>query len=75
MKTLSEQKGTSFDPRVVEVMERRYVELEAIVNSMETERKRLDIAPKMERSAVPSSGFDHPPTHPTTPDPPPRVAQ
>jgi diguanylate cyclase (GGDEF)-like protein len=38
-------------------MERRYVELEAIVNSMETERKRLDIAPKMERSAVPSSGF------------------
>src|SRR5437899_3637848 len=57
MKTLSEQKGTSFDPRVVEVMERRYVELEAIVNSMETERKRLDIAPKMERSAVPSSGF------------------
>ncbi len=57
MKALSEQKGTSFDPRVVEVMERRYVELEAIVNSMETERKRLDIAPKMERSAVPSSGF------------------
>ena len=57
MKTLSEQKGTSFDPRVVEVMERRYVELEAIVNSMETERKRLDIAPKMERSAGPSSGF------------------
>src|SRR5258707_69799 len=57
MKTLSEQKGTSFDPRVVEVMERRYVELEAIVNSMETERKRLDIAPKMERSVAPSSGF------------------
>src|SRR5258708_32076529 len=38
-------------------MERRYVELEAIVNSMETERKRLDIDPKMERSAAPSSGF------------------
>jgi HD-GYP domain-containing protein (c-di-GMP phosphodiesterase class II) len=36
MKTLSEQKGTSFDPRVVDVMERRYVELEAKVNSMET---------------------------------------
>ena len=57
MKTLSEQKGTSFDPRVVEVMERRYLELEAIVNSMETERRRLDIAPKVERAAVPSSGF------------------
>src|SRR6266568_6897165 len=46
METLSEQKGTSFDPRVVEVMERRYVELEAMVNSMETERRRLDITPK-----------------------------
>ncbi len=57
MKTLSAQKGTSFDPRVVEVMERRYLELEVIVNSMETERKRLDIAPKMERTAAPSSGF------------------
>ena len=57
MKTLSEQKGTSFDPRVVEVMERRYAELEVMVNSMETERRRLDIAPKMERSVAPSSGF------------------
>ena len=57
MKTLSAQKGTSFDPRVVEVMERRYLELEVIVNSMETERKRLDIAPKMERAVAPSSGF------------------
>jgi diguanylate cyclase (GGDEF)-like protein/putative nucleotidyltransferase with HDIG domain len=57
MKTLSAQKGTSFDPRVIEVMERRYVELEAMVNSMENERRRLDVAPKMERSAAPSSGF------------------
>jgi diguanylate cyclase (GGDEF)-like protein/putative nucleotidyltransferase with HDIG domain len=57
MKTLSAEKGRSFDPRVVEVMEQRYVELEAIVNSMESERRRLDIAPKMDRPVAPSSGF------------------
>jgi diguanylate cyclase (GGDEF)-like protein/putative nucleotidyltransferase with HDIG domain len=57
MKTLIAQKGTSFDPRVVEVMERRYVELEAMVNSMETERRRLDIAPKVAPAVAPSSGF------------------
>src|SRR5258708_22302750 len=57
MKSCRAREGARCDPGGVEVMERRYVELEAIVNSMETERKRLDIAPKMERSAVPSSGF------------------
>jgi diguanylate cyclase (GGDEF)-like protein/putative nucleotidyltransferase with HDIG domain len=57
MTNLSAEKGRSFDPRVVEVMERRYVELEAMVNSMETERRRLDFAPKMERSVAPSSGY------------------
>jgi diguanylate cyclase (GGDEF)-like protein/putative nucleotidyltransferase with HDIG domain len=57
MATLSAEKGRSFDPRVVEVMERRYVELEAMVNSAETERRRLDIAPKVDRTVAPSSGF------------------
>jgi diguanylate cyclase (GGDEF)-like protein/putative nucleotidyltransferase with HDIG domain len=57
MSTLSVEKGRSFDPRVVEVMERRYVELEAMVNSAETERRRLDIAPKVDRTVAPSSGF------------------
>jgi diguanylate cyclase (GGDEF)-like protein/putative nucleotidyltransferase with HDIG domain len=57
MKTLSAEKGSSFDPRVVEVMERRFVELEMMVNAMETERRRLDIAPKVDRPVAPSSGF------------------
>jgi len=57
MKTLTEEKGRSFDPRVVEVMERRYLELEEMVNTMETERRRLDLAPKVHRSVAPSSGF------------------
>jgi diguanylate cyclase (GGDEF)-like protein len=54
---LSAEKGRSFDPRVVEVMERRYLELEAMVNAMETERRRLDITPKIDRDAAPSSGY------------------
>ena len=57
MANLSADKGLSFDPRVVEVMERRYRELEAMVNSMETERRRLDIAPKIDRNVAPSSGY------------------
>jgi diguanylate cyclase (GGDEF)-like protein/putative nucleotidyltransferase with HDIG domain len=57
MRTLSAEKGRGFDPRVVEVMERRYVELETMVNAMETDRKRLDITPATENPAVPASGF------------------
>ena len=57
LKTLSAEKGRSFDPRVVEIMERRYLELEEMVNSTESERRRLDIAPKVDRPAAPSSGF------------------
>ncbi len=57
MATLSAEKGRSFDPRVVEVMERRHAELEVMVNNMESERRRLDIAPKMDRPVAPSSGF------------------
>jgi diguanylate cyclase (GGDEF)-like protein/putative nucleotidyltransferase with HDIG domain len=57
MANLSADKGRSFDPRVVDVMERRYRELEAMVNSMETERRRLDIAPRLGRDVAPSSGY------------------
>jgi diguanylate cyclase (GGDEF)-like protein/putative nucleotidyltransferase with HDIG domain len=57
MKTLCAEKGASFDPRVVEVMERRYKELEVMVSNISTERRKLDIAPKVEREVAPSSGF------------------
>jgi len=57
MNALASEKGRSFDPRVVEIMERRYLELEEMVNTMESERRRLDIAPKVHRPAAPSSGF------------------
>ncbi len=57
MSAVTAEKGRSFDPRVVEIMERRYLELEEMVNTMENERRRLDIAPKVHRPAAPSSGF------------------
>src|SRR2546426_7059090 len=57
MMALKAEKGRSFDPRVVEVIERRYVELEGMVNTAETGRKRLDIAPSVPLPAAPSSGF------------------
>ncbi len=57
MSALSAQKEKSFDPRVVEVMERRYRELEEMVSAKETERRRLDIAPKVSGAAAPSSGL------------------
>jgi diguanylate cyclase (GGDEF)-like protein/putative nucleotidyltransferase with HDIG domain len=57
MNALAAEKGRSFDPSVVEIMKRRYLELEEMVNTMGTERRRLDIAPKVDRPAAPSSGF------------------
>ena len=57
MSSLSGEKGRSFDPRIVEIMERRYLELEAKVKTMETERRRLDLAPKIDRDVAPSSGY------------------
>jgi diguanylate cyclase (GGDEF)-like protein/putative nucleotidyltransferase with HDIG domain len=70
MKALKAEKGQSFDPRVVEVMERRYLELEEMVNTTETARKRLDTAPSVPLPAAPSSGFaevaNDPEVHPTS---------
>jgi len=57
MSALIAEKGRSFDPSVVEVMERRYVELEEMVNTLETGRGRLDIAPSVPIPVAPSSGF------------------
>src|SRR5260370_14215119 len=54
---LSAEKGRSFDPRVVEIMERSYLELEMMVNYIETERRRLDVAPKVDGGFAPASGF------------------
>ena len=58
MSMLAKQSGTSFDPKVVHVLRRRYVELEALARS----NPAPDLAPlstdvEVERGAAPDAGF------------------
>jgi len=57
MVTLRAELGHNYDPRVVEVISRRYNELEAMVHGAEPDRKRLDFETKVNRPAAPSTGF------------------
>ena len=41
MQKVAAESGTSFDPRVVEILQRRYVELEALAQAGEVERTKL----------------------------------
>jgi putative nucleotidyltransferase with HDIG domain len=56
---VQKESGKSFDPRVVEVLSRRYVELErkAKASSM-GQREKLSIDIKVERGAAPAAGFE-----------------
>jgi diguanylate cyclase (GGDEF)-like protein/putative nucleotidyltransferase with HDIG domain len=57
MESLRKETGSSFDPQVVEVMDRRYRELEILVKAAEHERHGLDLLLKVDRSAAPSAGY------------------
>ena len=57
MKYLRSEAGRSFDPRVVEAISARYVELEKMVCDQQAQRKQLDFSPKIERHVIPSAGF------------------
>lgn len=57
MEAVVAQMGRSYDPRVVEIMERRYRELELVVKGTEDEGKPLDVLTKVDRPAAPSAGF------------------
>lgn len=59
MSMLVEQSGISFDPKVVEVLERRYVELEALARSSPApEVMKLSTGMDVERGAAPDAGFE-----------------
>jgi len=60
MKTVAEEAGTSFDPKVVEILQRRYVELERLaVNSMRSaEAPKISADCKVERGEKPAAGFE-----------------
>jgi diguanylate cyclase (GGDEF)-like protein/putative nucleotidyltransferase with HDIG domain len=57
MKYLRSEAGRSYDPRVVEAIGARYVELEKMVCDREAQRKQLDIPSKIGRHVIPSTGF------------------
>lgn len=60
MNALIAESGISYDPRVVEIMRRRYQELELAVRDTASNRRGLDFH-TVDRPAVPSAGLVHEP--------------
>jgi putative nucleotidyltransferase with HDIG domain len=59
MGIVASQSGTSFDPRVVEILARRYVELEKLAKSVpQPEEKKLSKNVKFENGDAPAAGFE-----------------
>jgi hypothetical protein len=58
MEMVAEQSGRSFDPRVVEVLQRRYVELEQQARGSQAEAFSLSTDIKIKRGAAPAAGFE-----------------
>lgn len=58
MRRVASEAGTSFDPRVVEILQRRYVELERIANEQPFHAApKLSTDIKVERGLAPAAGF------------------
>ena len=58
MKVVVDESGKSFDPRVVQILSRRYVELEKMAQSPNPHRKRLSTEIKIGRGEAPAAGFE-----------------
>ena len=59
MKMVAEQAGTQFDPAVVEILQRRYIELESLAASSSAAEEAADPADyKVERGEKPDAGFE-----------------
>jgi putative nucleotidyltransferase with HDIG domain len=70
IKIVEQEGGKAFDPKVVEVLVRRYVELEHMAKSGEpTEKAKLSTDVKVERGAAPAAGFETTRTNGQTADP------
>jgi putative nucleotidyltransferase with HDIG domain len=58
MAKVASESGVSFDPRVVEILERRYVELEKLANEQPLQAPpKLSTDIKVERGLAPDAGF------------------
>ncbi len=58
MEMVSEQSGKAFDPVIVAVLQKRYVELEQLARSAPAETFSLSTDIKVERGAAPDAGFE-----------------
>jgi diguanylate cyclase (GGDEF)-like protein/putative nucleotidyltransferase with HDIG domain len=50
--------GTHYDPQVVDILERRYVELEQLARTEDADRSHLSTEIRVERGAAPAAGFE-----------------
>ncbi len=58
MKKVASEAGTSFDPRVVEILRRRYIELEKMATEQPLQATpKLSTDIKVERGSAPAAGF------------------
>jgi diguanylate cyclase (GGDEF)-like protein/putative nucleotidyltransferase with HDIG domain len=58
MQKIVSESGISFDPRVVDVLRRRYVDLESSAQATSVETARLSTDLKIERGLEPATGFE-----------------
>jgi diguanylate cyclase (GGDEF)-like protein/putative nucleotidyltransferase with HDIG domain len=61
MEIINSEAGKSFDPRVVEVLSRRYTELEQMALAQNWDKKRLSTHVKIEKGLAPAAGFEQTP--------------
>lgn len=59
MKKVKEESGRSFDPKVVSILERRYVELEKKAVLHQIDRSKLSTDLKVERGIAPAAGLEN----------------
>jgi diguanylate cyclase (GGDEF)-like protein/putative nucleotidyltransferase with HDIG domain len=57
MQVVREQAGKSFDPRIVELLERRYIELEAVARRASSDKKHLSRDIKIAPGVAPAAGY------------------
>lgn len=60
MKLVAQESGLSYDPKVVEILQRRYIELEgyAVSGLVEAQKDSLSFSYKVERGERPAAGFE-----------------
>jgi diguanylate cyclase (GGDEF)-like protein/putative nucleotidyltransferase with HDIG domain len=59
MEQVAREAGADFDPRVVEILQRRYVELEHMAKANPIELAKLSTDVKIERGQAPATGFEN----------------